>query len=180
MSNRNYQKNNLNAPDGPEMAKKYILLDYMEFINLETELESYKNDLISLYNQKMGSTRHALIVDIEHSSEGIYNVVVKGPEEVKFIENGRGPGKFPPVNKIQDWVKEKLHETELPRVKSLAFLIGRKISIYGTKGNHLIEECVNELNLNYNKRLQDALDKDMNIYQNNIEQSIINMLMEIF
>ena len=152
----------------------------MEFINLEKELESYKNDLISLYNSKMGNNSHTLIVDIEHPAEGIYNVVVKGPEEVKFIENGRGPGKFPPVNVMQDWVKRKLGETELPRVKTLAFLIGRKISIEGTKGNHLLQECVNEINRTYNNRLQEALNKDMNNYQNNIEKQILDSLSKAF
>lgn len=151
----------------------------LEFKYLEEELQNYKQDLIALYDQKMGNSNHTLEIVIDRISDSEFAIKVVGPEEVQFIENGRGPGGFPPVNKIQYWVKEKLHETELPRVNSLAFLIGRKIAIYGTTGNHLIDECVNELKTTYSKKLQDAINNDIAIYENNIEKELIEKLSNI-
>lgn len=152
----------------------------IQFIRLEKELENYKNDFISLYNSKMGSTRHTLEISIENPSEGIYNVKIVGPEEVKYIESGRGPGKFPPVNSIRDWVERKLGVTELPRANQLAFLIGRKISIYGTEGNHLIEECVSELNATYEAKLQKALDDDILEYIESADVRVFDALSGVF
>lgn len=152
----------------------------IEFKNLEKELELYKNDLVNLYNSKMGNNKHSLIVVIENHIEGNYVVKIVGPEEVEFIEKGRGPGKQPPVDVMREWVKNKLHVSELPRQNQLAYLVGRKISIEGTKGNHYIEQCVRELNATYNKRLQTALDKDMDIVRNNAEKQLLDNLGKIF
>lgn len=48
-----------------------------------------------------------------------------------FRLEGRGPGKFPPVGSLDDWVKIKLSVAP-NKVKSVSFLIGRKIAAKGT------------------------------------------------
>ena len=51
-----------------------------------------------------------------------------------FIVEGRGPGKFPPPDKILDWLTEKNIQPrdEKTSLKSLAFLIGRKMAKEGS------------------------------------------------
>jgi hypothetical protein len=78
-----------------------------------------------------------------------------------YLDHGRGPGKFPPVDKIRDWVSSKLGITG-KEINSIAYLIGRKISnegseIYkdnslGIELDRLIDETLEELN----KELPDA------------------------
>lgn len=71
------------------------------------------------------------------------------PEYWKYIEYGRGSGKFPPPPAILDWITKK---NILPRPingitptnNQLAFLIGRKISREGTEGKHALENTLLE------------------------------------
>ena len=83
-----------------------------------------------------------------------------------YVENGRGPGKFPPIDKILEWVRVKpvIPYTDsrgrLPTEEQLAFLISRKIAEQGTEGRNVLAETVSELNNYYLPLLQQALDRD--------------------
>lgn len=57
----------------------------------------------------------------------------------KYLIHGRGPGKFPPPDRMEDWVKANPDILARARQvykylteKQLAFLVGRKISQQGT------------------------------------------------
>lgn len=83
-----------------------------------------------------------------------------------YVENGRGPGKFPPIDKILEWIRIKpvIPYTDsrgrLPTEEQLAFLIARKIAEQGTEGRKVLYETVEELNRYYLPLLQKALDDD--------------------
>ena len=83
-----------------------------------------------------------------------------------YVENGRGPGKFPPIDKILEWIRVKpvIPYTDsrgrLPTEEQLAFLIARKIAEQGTEGRNVLFETVDELNRYYLPLLQKALDDD--------------------
>lgn len=57
----------------------------------------------------------------------------------KYYDNGRGPGKFPPPPKITDWVKRNFTVNQ-KQLKTLSFLIGRKIATKGIEGKHIIDK----------------------------------------
>lgn len=77
-----------------------------------------------------------------------------GNDYIYYLVNGRGPGKFPPVANIVEWVRTKLG-LEGREARQAAYLIGRKISLQGTsifrdksKGlplDALVEEMLDEL-----------------------------------
>ena len=76
-----------------------------------------------------------------------------GNSYIYFLDKGRRPGKFPPVNAMRDWVRSKLGITNDNENKSVAFLVGRKISNFGTnifrdksKGIQLDNKVNNMLN----------------------------------
>ena len=85
-----------------------------------------------------------------------------------YVENGRGPGKFPPIDKILEWVRIKPvipysdSRGRLPTEEQLAFLISRKISRDGTEPKRVLAETITELNSIYLPKLQRALDSDFN------------------
>lgn len=65
--------------------------------------------------------------------------VLYGADYFKYLVTGRGPGKFPPPDKMEDWVRA--NPDVLDRVRQvykyiterqLGFLIGRKIAREGT------------------------------------------------
>lgn len=67
---------------------------------------------------------------------------------IYYIEHGRAPGKFPPIDSIKQWIEDKGLNFDIP-VNSLAFLIARKIAQKGTTawqqgGTELVESVIND------------------------------------
>lgn len=63
----------------------------------------------------------------------------------KYVEYGRGPGKMPPIDAIEQWIKIKpvipeARNGKIPDTRQLAFLIARKIGRDGTVGRYPIEK----------------------------------------
>ena len=70
----------------------------------------------------------------------------------KYIEYGTRPH-FPPVDKIREWIRVKpvlprpLASGKLPTENQLAYLIGRKISKFGTKPKPFLNNTKEEFDL---------------------------------
>lgn len=83
-----------------------------------------------------------------------------------YVENGRNAGKFPPIDKILEWIRVKPvipysdSRGRLPTEEQLAFLISRKIAEQGTEGRHVLAETVEELNNYYLPILKQSLERD--------------------
>ena len=82
----------------------------------------------------------------------IYTVSLNLPEYYKYIESGRRPGKFPPINKIKEWMRVKpILPTpingKLPTENQLAFLIGRSIAQNGIPAKPVIARSLSQFNL---------------------------------
>ncbi len=58
-------------------------------------------------------------------------LLIYGLARVLFLEFGRSPGSFPPVDVIREWVERKLGVSE-DESKGVAFVIARKIANEGT------------------------------------------------
>ena len=76
--------------------------------------------------------------------DGRYLIVsLNLPDEWKYVEYGRKPGKFPPINAIRQWIRVKPilprpYKGKVPTENQLAYLIGRKIAKDGIPtGNYL-------------------------------------------
>jgi hypothetical protein len=78
--------------------------------------------------------------------EGIYSISITYPFYGKFIDEGRHPGKMPPVKDIIEWTRLK----GIP--ESAAFPIAKNIGKYGFKG-------INFSRVIYDKENKDALKK---------------------
>lgn len=86
----------------------------------------------------------------------------------KYVEYGRRPGKFPPINKILEWIKIK---PVIPRPKNglkpptehqLAFLIARKIARDGIKAGNQFEEALNIVWNRHKSDISNAISEDIN------------------
>lgn len=68
---------------------------------------------------------------------GLIGVVEVNSAYAFFVENGRGPGGFPPLQMIARWAYlKRITKTDKltdPETKQIVYLIGRKIARYGTK-----------------------------------------------
>lgn len=87
----------------------------------------------------------------------------------KYVESDTRPH-WPPVDKILEWVEIKPviprpdSNGRIPSPKSLAFLIGRSIAKYGTKGSHDLEKTKDGVIPMYRERIAAALGHDMENY----------------
>lgn len=96
-----------------------------------------------------------------------YIIYLHSLKYLKFLEEGTFPH-WPPVEKLIKWVKDKKLPTKeltgdrsLPSEKQLAYLVGRKISIHGTKPREMVLKTQEELNAVYIERLEEALIQDI-------------------
>ncbi len=148
----------------------------ISFVNLQIALNSFIEDFIKTYkgllirdNKKASGN---LISSLKPLSIQFTNGKVDADISIasywKYVEYGRRPGKFPPVNKILEWIKIKpviprpMNGLKPPTEPQLAFLIARKIAREGIKPGNQFEEALNMTWAKYEKQISDAISKDLN------------------
>lgn len=150
-----------------------ITLEF-KFTNLQNALDKFINDFIDTY-------KNILIRDNKKASGNLINSIkslsinftssqlsgsISLADYWKYVEYGRKPGKFPPPNKILDWVKIKpiiprpINGIK-PTEKQLAFLIGRKISKYGIKAGNQFSEALDLVWAKDSNLISDAISLDL-------------------
>jgi hypothetical protein len=67
----------------------------------------------------------------KQSSENNLKILGYSPP-IEQLEKGRPPGKFAPVEPIREWVRTKLGISDEKEIKSVGFLVNRKIAFEGT------------------------------------------------
>lgn len=147
------------------------------FENLMLALDEYGQSVKDLYQKRLLSDNKKatgnLINNIQCkiAYQGTNYVVFLELEDYwKYVEEGRKAGKFPPVNKILDWIKIKpvlptpMENGKLPTEEQLAFLISRKIANEGIPAGNQLAETVQDINRIYLPKLQEALQKDFDLY----------------
>jgi len=82
-----------------------------------------------------------------------------------FVENGREPGKAPPLQSLMDWVKVKRIATGDRNVRNVAWAIAKKIAREGVKPQPFVQPLIDsgwpQQRLNYlaNKAVKTGLKK---------------------
>ena len=145
----------------------------IKFDNLQQVLEEYGNVIAEQYKSNLKANGHKATGNLINSITS--HITVNGNEYAieltledyyKYVEEGRRPGKFPPVDKILQWIKVK-HilptpiNGKLPTEKQLAFLISRKIAEKGTKGTYDLEKAIDTTINEWDEKITDALDMDV-------------------
>lgn len=136
-------------------------------------LDEYAEKAEELYKRKLTdngiNASYKLLNSVEtvvRRNDDEFTVTINLEDYWIYVENGRGPGKFPPIDKILEWIRVKPvipysdNRGRLPTEEQLAFLIARKIANEGTEGRKVLYETVEELNRYYLPKLQQALDSD--------------------
>lgn len=141
--------------------------------NFLATLNEYAEKARELYKRKLTdkgiNASYKLLNSVETTvkrGDDTFTVTINLEDYWYYVENGRGPGKFPPIDKILEWIRVKPitpysdSRGRLPTEEQLAFLISRKIAEQGTEGRKVLAETVEELNNYYLPLLQKALDDD--------------------
>ena len=141
--------------------------------NFISTLDEYAEKAKELYKRKLTdkgiNASYKLLNSVETTvkrGDDTFTVTINLEDYWYYVENGRKAGRFPPIDKILEWIRIKpvIPYTDsrgrLPTEEQLAFLIARKIANDGTEGRNVLYETVDELNRYYLPLLQKALDDD--------------------
>lgn len=82
------------------------------------------------------------------------------------VNQGRSAGKFPPPNKIEDWVRKnstnlKLKDSKPSTIRKVGFLIGRSISQKGIRPVRFIDIAIDKVEPRMTIDLANAYLKDL-------------------
>jgi len=119
---------------------------------MQSNLAQSKSNNSGTLRQSLGKNyRNAVTV-----KGGFLNGEITATDYWEFVDQGRAPGKRPPLNEILKWVKTKLPVggNDL----QTAFLIARKIGKVGTKGNEFATKVLTDKRV---KQLEDSIRKSM-------------------
>lgn len=141
-----------------------VLLEYAEALQ-----HAYLNKLID--NDHFATCGLAQSVKYEvQMYDRIISVNFELNKYWQWVEEGRKPGKFPPISSILQWVLDKPviprpdANGRIPSPKSLAFLIARKIANEGTKGTHDLEQSSEQILTQFQNSIQEAVMLDVGSY----------------
>lgn len=130
-------------------------MDTLDLTTIKDITDSFVNEL----KAKLESNGTNASGELSKSINGIVKfdgkyliVSIRLNEYWKYIEYGTNPH-FPPVDKIREWIRVKpvlprpLASGKLPTENQLAYLIGRKISRFGTKPKPFLNNTKEEFDL---------------------------------
>lgn len=99
--------------------------------------------------------------------EDYFKVSISLADYWQYLEKGRGPGKFPPVDKIKEWIEVKpinptpLSNGKTPSVEQLSFLISRKIANEGTEAHPFFEPAKEQTIREFEDKINQAIEEDV-------------------
>ena len=148
----------------------------MTFNNLQQVLDDFTKDVAETYRGLLlrdgKNATGELISSIKPMTpelvDGTFECSLSLAPHWKYVENGRRPGKFPPVDNILEWVKAKPELTRPNRLdrkelapKQLAFLVARKIATKGIQPGNQLEEAMDIVYARWKDRIDAAITADI-------------------
>lgn len=150
--------------------------DALTFNNLQQVLDDFTKDVAETYRSLLlrdgKNATGELISSIKPMTpelvDGAFECSLSLAPHWKYVENGRRPGKFPPIDNILEWVKVKpelarpnrLDRKELAP-KQLAFLVARKIATKGIQPGNQLEEAIDIVYARWKDRIDAAITADI-------------------
>jgi len=124
---------------------------------LAREINLLKQELKAAHESKGMKASGDWLESVEDRTKGLSGSIW-ALDYTEYLEDGRKPGKFPPIDKIKQWIIDKPIAYSDISLSSLAFLIARKISKEGWKrkdhgGVNLVSEVITPA------RVQEIIDK---------------------
>ena len=141
----------------------------MNWNNLKKCLEEYSMYLLQASRNNM-PTYYELkdkIKFVMNVNGNFYEIIFNAPKYWEYANDGRRPGKMPPVNVIADWVRRRnitpyaLKNGKLPTEDQLAFMIAKKIGRDGTTGIHFLEKSIDEQKSYWDDKISEAISNDI-------------------
>ena len=142
----------------------------MKWTNLTNTMEEYRQFLELA--TKNNTSHYELSNNIKFNlqvNDTVFEIEFQAPSYWKYANYGRSPGKFPPLDKIEDWIiRRKItpyptRDGRLPTTKQLSFLIARKIAREGFEGSGFLEKSLSEQQDYWEDRIKEAIGEDIEL-----------------
>ena len=148
----------------------------IKWTNLERVLIQFADRFIEIARDNLRNNNTNASWELDQSLEKIveigedsFSVKISMADYWYYVENGRGPGKFPPPPAIRSWIGEEYS----PVLDQLTFLISRKISREGTSAQPFFEPAKEQAIREFSQAIDDAIAADIDAY---IEEAVLRML----
>lgn len=140
----------------------------MKWDNLQSCMEDYRKflEVATKENTKHYELSKKIYFTLQ-VSDTVFEIEFNAPAYWYYANYGRGPGKFPPINKIEDWIKRRkiapypTKSGRIPTRPQLAYLIARKIAREGFEGSGFLEKSLKEQEDYWEDRISDAIATDI-------------------
>lgn len=140
----------------------------MELQNLKYELDKLGKDSVDflktilLRNGKVasGDLINSISYQVVQESNG-FILRILANDTFTYVDEGRRPGRIPPVKPIVSWIKEKKIKFGNLSDNSMGFIIARSIGEKGIKPMRLKKQLLDDFLTNKDKLLLAATEKDV-------------------
>lgn len=128
-------------------------LDLNEIKNITSLFANAIKDRLASDGSNATHQLSSSITDIVKYDGKYITISINIEEYWKYVEYGRSSGKFPPVDKIKEWIRVKpvipysKGNKKLPTENQLVYLIGRKIARVGTSPQPFLAPTIKDFDL---------------------------------
>jgi hypothetical protein len=159
--------------------------------HLRKVLDKFGKELVDTYianlDQRSIHATHKLADSVKYelvAGERSMAIDISLAEYWKYIEYGRKAGKFPPLQSIEQWIKVKgiqpmtrtqasvkrwtqhrgsirRNDGHIPSIKSLAYLIGRKIKEDGIQPRPILTTAIDDVYKRFAQAIDEAVTADI-------------------
>ena len=142
----------------------------MKWTNLTNTMEDYRKFLETATKDNI--KHYELSKKIYFTlqvNDTLFEIEFQAPEYWQYANYGRSPGKFPPPDKIEDWIiRRKISpyptkSGKTPTRKQLTYLISRKIAREGFEGSGFLEKSLSEQQDYWEDRIKEAISEDIEL-----------------
>ncbi len=173
------------------MAAGTRIVPNIPWTHLRETLERFAEYFIQQARNNLGNNRsiatgtlYDTMNPIITIGEDFYKVEIEIQTYWDYVENGRSPGKFPPISKIKEWIQVKpVHpypdaRGKLPTIDQLTFLISRKIANEGIEPHPFFKPAKEDAIRYFEQAIELAIDEDVEAYveEHVIRQALYNDL----
>lgn len=125
----------------------------------------YQDNLIRDNKIATGNLLNSVDYKVQYDDRAIW-VELHLEDYYRWVENGRAPGKFPPPDKIMEWIRIKPiipddRGGRLPTEQQLAFLIGRKIAEEGIEPGNQLHNAMDDIYPQFEEKIDEAIAQDI-------------------
>lgn len=146
----------------------------IKWTNLQRVLGEFAQELRNTYQDNLirddkiasGNLLNSIDYKVQYDDRAIW-VELHLEDYYKWVENGRGPGKFPPPDKILEWIRIKPvipddRGGKLPTEQQLAYLIGKKIAEEGIEPGNQLHNAMDNIFPQFEEKIDEAIAQDVN------------------